>query len=90
MWDMWWQILWIILVTAFVSLLAYYLIRIMGGGARWKNGATRNLRIIEAISVGTGASVQLVKAGSAYLVIGVSRTGITALGTLTADEVTEV
>jgi flagellar protein FliO/FliZ len=88
---MWWQIIWIILVTAFVSLLAYYVIRLMGGARMHGRAASaRNLRIIEVISVGAGATVQLVRAGTAYLVIGVSRVGITALGSLTADEITEI
>jgi flagellar protein FliO/FliZ len=89
---MWLQFIWVALVTAFVALLAYYLLRMMSSGVRWRGGTgnQRNLRLIEAISVGAGATVQLVKAGTVYLVIGVSRMGITALGTLTSDEITEI
>ena len=66
--------------TIFVSLLAYYVIRLMGGARVRQFGRTRgNLQLIDSISVGVGTAIQIVKAGEKFLVISVSKERVTLL-----------
>ena len=66
--------------TIFVSLLAYYVLRLMGGARVRQFGRTRgNLQLIDSISVGVGTSIQIVKAGEKYLVISVTKERVTLL-----------
>ena len=66
--------------TVFVALLAYYVLKLMGGArARQFRRTSGNLQIIDSISVGVGMTVQIVKAGDKYIVISVTKEGITML-----------
>ena len=67
--------------TVFVALLAYYVLRLMGGARARQFGRVsgRNLQLIDSISVGVGTSIQIVKAGDKYLVISVSKERVTLL-----------
>ncbi|MCL2216344.1 MAG: flagellar biosynthetic protein FliO [Defluviitaleaceae bacterium] len=81
----------IILVTAFVALLAYFVTKLIASRGRaggWvKSG---NLKIIESMAVGAQSMVHLIKAGEKYLVIGVSKErGVTLLTELSKEEVDE-
>ena len=66
--------------TVFVSLLAYYVIKLMAGarGRQFKR-TSGNLQLIDSISVGLGTSVQIIKAGEKYIVISVSKERVTYL-----------
>ena len=67
--------------TVFVALLAYYVLKLMGGTRARQFGRIRgrNLQLIDSISVGVGTSIQIVKAGEKYLVISVTKERVTLL-----------
>ena len=71
----------IVLIIAFVAVvaLAYFSLRLMGR-AKNSRGFGGNIKVIEAAGLGFQNTVQLVKAGDKYFLIGVSRTGITFIG----------
>ena len=81
----------IILITAIVALLAYFVTRLIASRGRvgqWAKAG--NLKIVETIAVGPQSMIQLIKAGEKYLVIGVNRErGFTLLAELTKEEVDE-
>jgi len=72
--------------TVLVAILAWYVTRRMAGAGKLgkKSG---NLSIIDSVNLGGQATVQLIKAGEKYLVIGVTKEHVTLLGEV--DEVTE-
>ena len=66
--------------TIFVALLAYYVLRLMGGArARQFRRTSGNLQLIDSVSVGVGTTIQIVKAGEKYLVIAVNKERVTLL-----------
>ena len=71
----------IVLIFAFIAVvaLAYFSLRLMGR-AKNTRGFGGNIKVIEAAGLGFQNTVQLVKAGDKYFLIGVSRTGITLIG----------
>ena len=81
------QILYIIGVTAVIGLLAYWTIRMMAYNKRGGGRGGKNLGVIEGISVGTTSTVQLIRAGEKYLVIGVTKEKVTLLVELDESEV---
>lgn len=75
-----WVFFRVIGATVFVSLLAYYVLKLMGGArARQFKRSSGNLQLIDSISIGIGTSVQIVKAGEKYLVISVTKERVTLL-----------
>jgi len=74
------------LALVFVVLLAYFSLRLMG---RFRSGVKtdRNIKIIEAIGIGAQASVQLIKVGEKFFLVGVSRGNIVSLGEVDGDSV---
>ncbi|MCL2752628.1 MAG: flagellar biosynthetic protein FliO [Defluviitaleaceae bacterium] len=71
----------------FVVLLAYFSLRLIGR-ARGGVKADRNIKIIEAIGVGVQSTIQLIKVGDKFFLIGVSRGNIVSLGEVDAESVT--
>lgn len=68
----------LILVLAFVIFLAYYSTKLMGRGIKGMRKGS-NLETIESIGIGIGSTIQLLRAGSKYFLIGVSKDRITYL-----------
>ena len=66
--------------TVFVALLAYYVLKLMGGARlrQFRRGGG-NLQLIDSLSVGVGTVIQIVKAGEKYLVISVTKERVTLL-----------
>jgi flagellar biosynthetic protein FliO len=87
MWEMMGQLAWVLVALVLVSLLAYFLLRFVGG-ARYA-GKGRNLKALEGLSVGHNNTLQLISAGNKYILIGVSRTGITTIAEIDADSIIE-
>ena len=79
------DILVLLVSFAFVIFLAYFSIRLMGRARGVRSAG--NVKVIEATSVGFQNTVQLVRAGDKFFLIGVSRTGITLIGEVNADAV---
>jgi len=80
----WLNIISVIFALGFVLFLAYFSVRLMGRARFSRSG---NIKIIEAVSVSPQSSMQLIKAGDKYFLIGVSRTGITLIGEVNADSI---
>ena len=79
------QFLGVLLAFIVVCFLAYYSIRLMG---RAKNiRGSSNIRIVEAASVGFQHTIQLVKVGEQYFLIGVSRSGVTKIGEVNPESI---
>lgn len=80
------QALFLLVLFAVVIGAAYYVTHFI---ARVQKGRFlgRNLEVIEAISVGPQKSVQLVRVGKEYMVIGVSKNEINMLKTLGEDDI---
>jgi len=76
----------VVLIVVFVAIvaLAYYSIRLMGR-AKHSRGFGGNIKVIEAAGLGFQNTVQLIKAGDKYFLIGVSRSGITLIGEVSED-----
>ena len=70
---------------AFVIFLAYFSLRLMGRARGVRSSG--NVKVVEATSVGFQNTVQLVRAGDKFFLIGVSRTGITLIGEVNADAI---
>ncbi|MCL2572977.1 MAG: flagellar biosynthetic protein FliO [Defluviitaleaceae bacterium] len=74
-----WNMVVLIVAFAAVVALAYFSLRLMGR-AKNSRGFGGNIKVIEAAGLGFQNTVQLIKAGNKYFLIGVSRTGITMIG----------
>ena len=74
-----WSLVVLIISFAAVIALAYFSLRLMGR-AKNSRGFGGNIKVIEAAGLGFQNTVQLVKAGDKYFLVGVSRTGITLIG----------
>jgi len=83
----WTTLLAVLLALVFVLFLAYYATRITGRGRGGRLQKTRNLRTVEVLGVNPHTTVQLIKAGDKYFVVGVSRQGLTPLGEVDADSI---
>lgn len=70
----------VVILILFIGVLfaAYYVTRFIG---RFQMGQTRqrNMQIVEAISVGQGKTIQLVKVGDRFILVGVTKDQITFL-----------
>jgi|GEM_PF-787650 len=67
--------------------LAYICLRLVG---RFRGGnikQDRNLKMVEALGVGVQSTIQLIKVGDKFFLIGVSRGNITMLGEVDADSI---
>ena len=75
-----------ILILFFIVLYGAYLASKFA--ARFQNGRLigRNMTIIEAISVGPQKTLQLVRVGKTYMVVGVSKDNISFLHEVSEDE----
>lgn len=75
------QLILILILFVLIFFGAYYTSRFLGGYQMKKN-KNANLKIIEAISVGPQKTVQIVKVGSEFVLIGVSKERITYIKTI--------
>lgn len=80
------SIIGLLLVFCVIIVGAYYLTYYV---AKFQKNVQqqRNLQVIEAITVGQGKNIQLVRMGNKYCVIGVTRGNIQLLLTLDKDDV---
>lgn len=70
------QIIYIFIVCIVIFVGAYYASRLLGNFQLNKNRAA-NLKIVEVISIGPQKTVQLIKVGSEYILVGVTKDHIT-------------
>lgn len=79
-----WQLLSIILVFAFVLLLAYYSTRFVAG-AKIKNMKKTNMKVVETISLGLN-HIHIIKVGKQHFIISQSKEGIRMLSEIDGEE----
>lgn len=76
----------IVILVLFILILfgAYFTTRFLGN-IQMNRTKDSNLKVIEAIQVGPGKTIQLIKAGEKYFIIGVTKDQITHLADIEAD-----
>lgn len=79
------QSFFLILACVFIFILTYYITKYISR-ARISGKMRGNVCIMEVISVGVQSSVQLIKAGKKYLLIGVSKDRIVFLTEVNPDD----
>ncbi|MCL1846244.1 MAG: flagellar biosynthetic protein FliO [Defluviitaleaceae bacterium] len=86
--NMFWNALRFFGATILVAVLAWFVTKKMVGANRVgrKSG---NLSVVESVNLGGMTTVQLVKAGEKYLVIGVTRERVTLLGEIDKEQIAE-
>lgn len=83
------QLISALLIFAFVLLITYFTTRWVGNYQRVRM-KSKNLQIIESLSVGNNQSICLLKAGTEYLVVAVGKEEIHSLTTLKEEQLTDV
>ena len=83
------QLIGVLLIFVFVLLITYLTTKWMGGFQK-AHSNHRNLQIIETIHVGNNKIVEIVQAGTKYLVIAVGKDEVHLLAELSEAELTEV
>lgn len=83
------QLIGVLLIFVFVLLITYLTTKWMGGFQK-AHSHNKNLHIIEAIHVGNNKMVEIVQAGTKYLVIAVGKDEVHLLAELSEEELKEV
>lgn len=83
------QLVGVLLIFVFVLLITYLTTRWMGGFQK-AHSNNKNLHIIETISVGNNKFVEIVQAGTKYLVVAVGKDEVEFLAELSEAELKEV
>lgn len=76
----------IVLLVAAVGALAYFTTKLIGRGKIGSSG--RNLQVIETIGVGPQSFIQILRVGTQYVLVGVTRGQITKLSELDSSQLT--
>lgn len=83
------QLVGVLLIFVFVLLITYLTTRWMGGFQK-AHSNNKNLHIIETISVGNNKYLEIVQAGTKYLVVAVGKDEVQFLAELSEEELKEV
>lgn len=83
------QLISVLLIFAVVLLLTYYTTRWVGSYQKVRM-RSRNLQVIESLSVGNNKSICLLKAGTEYLVVAIGKDEIHPLTTLEKEQLTDL
>lgn len=83
------QLISALLIFAFVLLITYFTTRWIGNFQRVKL-KSKNLQIIESLSVGNNKTICLLKAGTQYLVVAIGKDEMFPLITLKEEELTDL
>jgi flagellar protein FliO/FliZ len=78
----------IFLMVAIVAVMAYLSFRLLSSSRGGRRGLSRNLQIIESIGVGIQTSLQIVRCGEKYLLIGVTKERVTMLAEIPKEQLT--
>lgn len=82
-----WQLFFFIIAFIFVLILAIYVTRLLATSSYLK-AHNKNIKILESIGVGYHNSIQLIKVGNRYILIGNTKEKITLLLDLKEDDIT--
>lgn len=80
------QLITVLVIFAFVLFITYVTTRWIGNFQR-NQFAGRNIELLEAARLNQSQYIQIVRIGSRYLVLGISKDTITQLGELSEEEV---
>ena len=83
------QLISALLIFAFVLLITYFTTRWVGSYQKVRM-KSRNLQILESLSVGNNKSICLLKTGTEYLVVAVGKDEIHPLATLKEEQLTDI
>ncbi|PKM95722.1 MAG: hypothetical protein CVU84_02655 [Firmicutes bacterium HGW-Firmicutes-1] len=84
--NQYFQIVYILILCVVIFVGAYYSSRLLGN-YQLKRTKLSNLKIVEVISVGPQKTIQLVKVGNDYVLIGVTKDRITFMKEVSADHI---
>ena len=76
-----------LIAFVFVAFLAYYVTKLIAN-ARFSAGAGRNIQVLEQVAISSQSTIQLVRAGERYLLIGVTKESINTLCEIPKEEIT--
>lgn len=79
------EIFGLLLILFFVLALTYYVTKWIAGYQKVQMQG-RNLQVVETLRVAGNKYIQIVKAGSEYLVVAIGKDEMSLLATLTADQ----
>ncbi|PKM49854.1 MAG: hypothetical protein CVV02_14015 [Firmicutes bacterium HGW-Firmicutes-7] len=80
------QVIYILILCIVVFVGAYYTSRILGN-YQFKKTKLSNLKVVEVIGVGPQKTIQLIKVGNDYVLIGVTKDRITFMKEVYADHI---
>ena len=83
------QLMSALLIFAFVLLITYYTTRWVGSYQKVRM-KSKNLQVIESLSVGNNKTICLLKAGTEYLVVAIGKDEIHSLGALKEEQLTDL
>jgi flagellar protein FliO/FliZ len=83
------ELITVLVIFVFVLFITYYVTRWIAGYQKTKI-SKGNLAVLEAIRVSNSQTIQLLRAGDKYVVVGVSKDRMTVLATLTREELQEI
>lgn len=83
------QLISALLIFAIVLLLTYFTARWIGGYQKVRM-KSKNLQVIESLSVGNNKSICLLKTGTEYLVVAVGKDEIHPLASLKEEQLTDI
>ena len=83
------QLMSALLIFAFVLLITYYTTRWVGSYQKVRM-KSKNLQVIESLSMGNNKTICLLKAGTEYLVVAVGKDEIHPLGALKEEQLTDL
>lgn len=78
------QVIWVLLLFAIVLFGAYYTTKVLTR-IQLKQHKNSNIKIVEAISVGPQKTLQLIKVGDEYVLIGVTKDQITFIKEISGE-----
>lgn len=81
------QLLGLLIVFIIILVAAYYTSRFIGK-SDFSFGMNRNIKVVEACRISPTVTIQIVKAGDRFLLIGVSKERVTFLTELSGDSLT--
>ena len=80
------QVLWTLLITCGILLLAYWFTRRVAGQLTAKRGAGGRMEVLEQLPLGRDQKLVLARVGQQLYLLGVSPAGVSCLRTFTEDE----
>ncbi len=85
MWEAIWSAVSSVVIVIVILLLAYFSTKYIGGVSRGR-GISKNMKVIEMITLGQDKTLAIVKVGEKYLLVGVASGQINVMRELSEEE----